>query len=684
MKQVSNDFLSGIHKTGRRFNNSIQYTINNATRYVLTDKIFRIKFNGYGEIGKTIMMSYEVDCTEDLPEDGLYLIRAGVQSGNYTDWALGSKMYMTDKKYREDKKLYEYTFCDAMVKTMVDFDWGTIVGNYDTITLTTLITSILDYIGFTYSTTGLPNVSTINIKRSQIDGIRLTCRDVLDMALELCGVSLKTIDDNGSSKYVIVDPTATPDSTNTIIVTKDEIIDDMAYTKEKYGPVNSILFESEVSESDNLERKDSTSIANNGLTQYKITGNLLLDNDNRATAIDILYNQLNGFQYYLCDLRTIGFMYVEPLDNINLVLIYGQENYICKVTSDVFTLEDGLEETIQSEKPKQTTEEYIGGSPYDDKKARIDVDKMKGEIVLKTDSDGKIAQVRLDSSGDDGSVVQIKGTQINLEGTTTINDRFKIDTNGYMYAKAGGEVAGWKISDDALYKYVRIGDYDYMTYIQSPLTTYTEDSWIFSTQKKHKDALGYGGTAIIKLGGDIKGKDITASGNITATNNLLVQNKLEGYLNLNDAKTHYLGEYGLYFTDETFTIVGTNEYTRYTHNGFAVNGNGAMSGSLWLQNVYPQSKVEIKKNIKLYDKNALDILKNIDIYNYNFKTEEDKDKKHIGFIIGDDYKYSKEITNNDNSGVDLYSFVSVCCKAIQEQQKEIEELKEQIEKLSKK
>ena len=32
-------------------------------------------------------------------------------------------------------------------------------------------------------------------------------------------------------------------------------------------------------------------------------------------------------------------------------------------------------------------------------------------------------------------------------------------------------------------------------------------------------------------------------------------------------------------------------------------------------------------------------------------------------------------------GVDVYSFVSVCCKAIKEQQEEIEELKKEIEKL---
>lgn len=87
-----------------------------------------------------------------------------------------------------------------------------------------------------------------------------------------------------------------------------------------------------------------------------------------------------------------------------------------------------------------------------------------------------------------------------------------------------------------------------------------------------------------------------------------------------------------------------------------------------------------KKNFKRLE-SGLDIIKNIDIYKYNLKNEEDNTKKHIGFVIGDEYKYSKDITSKNNDGVDLYSFVSVCCKAIQEQQAEIEMLKDKINKL---
>lgn len=92
------------------------------------------------------------------------------------------------------------------------------------------------------------------------------------------------------------------------------------------------------------------------------------------------------------------------------------------------------------------------------------------------------------------------------------------------------------------------------------------------------------------------------------------------------------------------------------------------------------SKVEEKKNFEKLE-NALDIVKATDIYKYNLKNEEDTTKKHIGFVIGDGYNYSKEITSENNDGVDIYSMVSVCMKAIQEQQKQIEILKQEIKEL---
>ena len=90
------------------------------------------------------------------------------------------------------------------------------------------------------------------------------------------------------------------------------------------------------------------------------------------------------------------------------------------------------------------------------------------------------------------------------------------------------------------------------------------------------------------------------------------------------------------------------------------------------------SLAEHKKNFEKLQDNALETIKNIDIYKYNLKSEKNTDKKHIGFVIGDNYNYSKEVTSIDNQGVDNYSFTSLCCKAIQELSQQVEELKKQL------
>lgn len=104
------------------------------------------------------------------------------------------------------------------------------------------------------------------------------------------------------------------------------------------------------------------------------------------------------------------------------------------------------------------------------------------------------------------------------------------------------------------------------------------------------------------------------------------------------------------------------------------------TGHIDCVSITPSSVAEKKKNFEKLD-SGLDIIKDIDIYEYNMKDEEDTTKKHIGFVIGDKFNYNEKITSQKNDGADLYSFISVCCKAIQEQQEEIEELKEQIKVL---
>lgn len=114
------------------------------------------------------------------------------------------------------------------------------------------------------------------------------------------------------------------------------------------------------------------------------------------------------------------------------------------------------------------------------------------------------------------------------------------------------------------------------------------------------------------------------------------------------------------------------------------NGTYITSSSVETPILYQTSLEEHKKNIEKFD-DALPIVNGIDLYKYNLKSEEDDHKKHIGFVIGENYNYSSEITavNKEGKeiGVDNYSMASLCLQAIKELNLKIETLEKKIKEL---
>lgn len=117
----------------------------------------------------------------------------------------------------------------------------------------------------------------------------------------------------------------------------------------------------------------------------------------------------------------------------------------------------------------------------------------------------------------------------------------------------------------------------------------------------------------------------------------------------------------------------------------ADGGNSALTvDDITARNYNNLSLERYKKNISKFECNAIEIIKKADIYTFNYKNEYDSYKKHIGVIIGKNYSTPKEIVANNKKSIDIYSFISLCCKAIQEQQEEIETLKKYIEEMEEK
>lgn len=168
--------------------------------------------------------------------------------------------------------------------------------------------------------------------------------------------------------------------------------------------------------------------------------------------------------------------------------------------------------------------------------------------------------------------------------------------------------------------------------------------------------------------------------------------KSESYSRYDDgAETHQIAELRSYdqprlnlqVGDEISTmksltispVAGFN-WSEGISNIFNVSSDGVVT----CKNLIQTSLMKNKKNFEKYF-GALEELNNIDIYKYNLKDESDKTKKHLGFIIGDNFKHSELVTSQDNQGVDNYSFTSLCFQMIKEQQEIIEKLEKKVSNL---
>lgn len=110
------------------------------------------------------------------------------------------------------------------------------------------------------------------------------------------------------------------------------------------------------------------------------------------------------------------------------------------------------------------------------------------------------------------------------------------------------------------------------------------------------------------------------------------------------------------------------------------NSSAIYQNSMSSQAFNNASYYKTKKDIESLKDSALNEILNTNIYKFRYNEDDKETKQKIGVILGGGYKCSDLITNTGKE-VNLYSMTSLSWKAIQEQQKEIESLKEEINKL---
>lgn len=261
-------------------------------------------------------------------------------------------------------------------------------------------------------------------------------------------------------------------------------------------------------------------------------------------------------------------------------------------------------------------------------KFELESERVNIELSKKTDNDHIIASINMSTEKEnDGSRMQLRADLISLvgkilklsEGMSIVSKNFNVDSLGHVTIGGNEDDPALVIKDNDGNEVEIIPNYIFAQFF--------DGTW-----------------ATMQKGGFGAGQNVNGSS--------------YGTININ-------GD----VDNPSITVWKPNSGSTYIY------GTGITTPSLT-----QTSLAENKKNFEKLE-NALEIIKQVDIYKYNLKNEKDTDKKHIGFVIGDGYNYSKKLTSNNNDGADIYSLASCCLAGLKEAIQQIENMQKEIEKL---
>lgn len=400
--------------------------LKNFNPVVNSDLLKSVMKEFYFETSKLIEKGTVVNAKQGILVNGIY---------EYIDYG---DYIIKESEYNPNSKTYSYKCYDYMLKTMIDYKKLNIT--YP-ITIKDYIKAICTYCGLEFASYNDNFVnSTKTIKEDYFNNGKNTFRDILDYLAQLVSGWI-CIDKNNKIEIRYTNETNENFDGDYI---RNINVD---FTK-KYGPVNSVVF-SRGDGSDNIYRKDDNSIAQNGLCEIKISDNPFLEDSDRDTFIDGVFNKLKGLEFYILDVDTVGILFLEVGDlygfqvgiktsslksgvvKSGLRQAQSEQNGIYKcllLNSEIKTI-DGLTETQYVEEPQTSATDYKTSSPTDKsvKNAIIQTNKNSAEILLKVNSDKVISAINLSPEQ-----ITIDTSKLDINGIATF-------TNGKL-AEAGSTV----------------------------------------------------------------------------------------------------------------------------------------------------------------------------------------------------------------------------------------------------
>ena len=211
----------------------------------------------------------------------------------------------------------------------------------------------------------------------------------------------------------------------------------------KYGEINSIIL-ARTPQEDNIFMRDEESIDSNGLTEFRIENNEIIDKD-RDNAITPIYNSLKGINYYPFEATTEGLGWYEIGDSFNIVNDSG-DVFNTSLFSLSITIDGAIKETLKATAESKTQTQYQYASQLSKrlKNTEIIVNKQDQEIkAIITNTENITGELDGIKNGYDTLTQQVEQTMTSTQIQTLISETISngvesvTTSTGYTFDKDG-------------------------------------------------------------------------------------------------------------------------------------------------------------------------------------------------------------------------------------------------------
>lgn len=422
MKQHTQRFKETITELGKQQSVLITYTIDNEEVVLGVEQINSATPRYDADLLKSVMKELHLDSNVEIPVGTEINFKYGLLvDGEFEYLDYGNYIIYTSEK-KEDTASYEILCYDKMLYAMKDYEELNIT--YPC-TVREYINAIATKLGLRFASNNgiFPNYNTeivgefylsINEETQEKETMGYTYRDVLD---DLAEVTASVICINNNGELEVRDINDTQDT-----IDEEYLKDTNVNFGEVFGPVNAVVLSR--STSDNIYRNDITSINANGLYEIKISDNQIMNQNNRDTFIQAIFDKLKGLTYGICDFSSTGIMYYDLLDRFNVKV--GDNTYSIVMFHNEQNITQGLEETIYTEKPQTSETDYTKADKTDIKlnQTNLIVDKQNGTIEALVTSNSaleqKTAQLIIDVEGIKGEISDVADVTTTADGYGTV------------------------------------------------------------------------------------------------------------------------------------------------------------------------------------------------------------------------------------------------------------------------